>query len=41
LTASVAYARVAAAGAAPAERPMWLARLRKLEAVEAYALALA
>jgi hypothetical protein len=40
VTASVAHARAAAAGAVPGERPMRLARLRKLEALEAYALAL-
>jgi len=41
LAASVVHARVAAASAVPHERSMRIARLRKLEALEAYALALA
>jgi hypothetical protein len=40
LAATVAHARVAAADAPAREQPMRLARLRKLEALEAYALAL-
>ena len=40
LTASVAHARAAAVSAPPEERPTRLTRLRKLEALEEYALAL-